>query len=246
MEPVYSIDVSGARKISSGKVREIFDAGPEHMLMVTTDRISAFDVVLSDPIPAKGFVLNQISLFWFSLCSSIVPNHVVSADPASFPEPFAQDARLAGRSMLVRKARPLPVECIVRGYLSGSGWKEYLRHGSVSGIRLPRGLRESDRLDEPIFTPSTKAEIGSHDENIDMETACRIAGRDTMERVRDISLAIYEMACSHALERGIIIADTKFEFGVVDGGERDVVGCGERLGPGQRQLHRGLAAHRMP
>ena len=215
MDTVYTIDVAQGNKTSSGKVREIFDAGPDHLIMVTTDRLSAFDVVMPDPIPAKGHVLNRLSLFWFDMGRSIIPNHVVSSDVNDYPLPFRGDARLAGRSMLVRRARPLPVECIVRGYLSGSGWKEYRNLGSVSGIRLPTGLRESDRLPEPIFTPSTKAEIGQHDQNIDIAAAADLVGRELIERVRDVSLRIYAMAAAHALEKGIIIADTKFEFGML-------------------------------
>ena len=215
MDTVYTIDVAQGNKTSSGKVREIFDAGPDHLIMVTTDRLSAFDVVMPDPIPAKGHVLNRLSLFWFDRGRSIIPNHVVSSDVNDYPLPFRGDARLAGRSMLVRRARPLPVECIVRGYLSGSGWKEYRNLVSVSGIRLPTGLRESDRLPEPIFTPSTKAEIGQHDQNIDIAAAADLVGRELIERVRDVSLRIYAMAAAHALEKGIIIADTKFEFGML-------------------------------
>ncbi len=215
MDTVFTIDVAQGNKTNSGKVREIFDAGPDHLIMVTTDRLSAFDVVMPDPIPAKGHVLNRLSLFWFDMGRSIIPNHVVSSDVNDYPLPFRGDARLAGRSMLVRRARPLPVECIVRGYLSGSGWKEYRNLGSVSGIRLPTGLRESDRLPEPIFTPSTKAEIGQHDQNIDIAAAADLVGRELIERVRDVSLRIYAMAAAHALEKGIIIADTKFEFGML-------------------------------
>lgn len=215
MDTIYTIDVAQGRKLSSGKVREIFEAGPDHLVMVTTDRLSAFDVVMPDPIPAKGHVLNRLSLFWFDKGTSIVPNHVVTADVNHYPEPFRGDARLAGRSMLVRRTKPLPVECIVRGYISGSGWKEYQRLGSISGIRLPTGLKESDRLPEPIFTPSTKAEIGQHDLNIDIDAAAALVGRDLIEKVRDVSLRIYAMAAGHALGKGIIIADTKFEFGML-------------------------------
>ncbi|HOM28078.1 MAG TPA: phosphoribosylaminoimidazolesuccinocarboxamide synthase [Deltaproteobacteria bacterium] len=228
MEAMYTIDVMGAKKIASGKVREIFEVSDELLLIVTTDRLSAFDVVLPDPIPAKGYVLNQTSLFWFEKCKALAANHIQSADVSEYPAPFKGDPRLEGRSVLVRKAEPLPVECIVRGYLSGSGWKEYVRLGSVSGVRLPAGLRESDRLDEPIFTPSTKAAPGTHDENIDFDTAARLVGRSLLERVRELSLEIYRQACAHALERGIIIADTKFEFGLVGG---DLVWIDEALTP---------------
>jgi len=216
MDTLRNIDIPSGTKLNSGKVREIFEAGNDHLLLVTTDRISAFDVILPDPIPAKGHVLNRISLFWFEKGRSIIKNHVVSSDVNDYPEPFKGDPRLAGRSMLVKRTRPLAVECIVRGYISGSGWKEYLRLGSVSGIRLPEGLRESDRLAEPIFTPSTKAEIGQHDLNIDMDTAGGLVGHDLIKKVKDTSLAIYSMAAAYALEKGIIIADTKFEFGLAD------------------------------
>ncbi len=217
METLVDYTIPGSRKIASGKVREIFEADNDHLLIVTTDRISAFDVVLPDPIPTKGHVLNQISLFWFRKASHLIDNHVVTSDVNKYPEPFRGDISLKGRSMLVRKAKPLPVECIVRGYISGSGWKEYKGTGSVSGIELPKGLKESERLPEPIFTPSTKAEQGLHDENISFDQAENLVGEDLMKQVRDISLAIYTMASEDALQKGIIIADTKFEFGVRDG-----------------------------
>jgi len=225
---LINIEVPLGKKISSGKVREIFEADPEHLIIVTTDRISAFDVVLPDPIPAKGHVLNQISLFWFEKGSSIIKNHVVTSDVNDYPGPFAGDERLNGRSMFVNKARPLPVECIVRGYLSGSGWREYLQKGSISGINLPAGLKESDRLAEPIFTPSTKAELGQHDLNINLSTAGDLIGHDLIEKVKDVSLKIYAMASAHALEKGIIIADTKFEFGIAAG---ELVWIDEALTP---------------
>jgi phosphoribosylaminoimidazole-succinocarboxamide synthase len=215
METITGIEVAQGKKLGSGKVREIFEAGPDELVIVTTDRLSAFDVVLPDPIPAKGHVLNQLSLFWFAMGTPIVKNHIISADVDDYPAPFTGDERLAGRSILVKRARPLPVECIVRGYLSGSGWKEYQKLGSISGVKLPAGLNESDRLPEPIFTPSTKAEIGQHDLNIDIETAGEMAGHDVIRKVQDISLKIYSMAAAHALSRGIIIADTKFEFGLL-------------------------------
>jgi phosphoribosylaminoimidazole-succinocarboxamide synthase len=217
METISDINIDYAKKLSSGKVREIFEAGSDHLVMVATDRLSAFDVVLPDPIPAKGTVLTQLSLFWFDKCSTIVKNHVVSLDVNEYPGPFKGNMHLAGRSMLVRKAEPLSIECIVRGYLSGSGWKEYQKLGSVSGVRLPAGLKESGRLDEPIFTPSTKAQIGEHDLNIDIKAAGELVGHDIVEKLREISLKIYNVAAEYALEKGIIIADTKFEFGVLDG-----------------------------
>jgi phosphoribosylaminoimidazole-succinocarboxamide synthase len=185
-------------------------------LMVASDRISAFDVVMPEPIPDKGKILNQISLYWFQLMAPLVENHVISGNIDDFPEicrPYKD--QLAGRSMLVKKAQPLSIECVVRGYISGSGWKSYQESQSVCGIPLPSGLRESDRLPEPIFTPSTKEEVGVHDINIDFEEACRRIGRDLAERVRDLSLAIYRKGTQIALEKGIIIADTKFEFGLV-------------------------------
>jgi len=225
---LINIEMPLGKKISSGKVREIFEAEPEHLIIITTDRISAFDVVLPDPIPAKGHVLNQISLFWFEKGSSIIRNHVVTSDVNDYPGPFTGDERLNGRSMLVNKARPLPVECIVRGYLSGSGWKEYLQKGSISGVNLPAGLKESDRLPEPMFTPSTKAELGQHDLNINLSTAGDLIGHDLIEKVKDVSLKIYAMASAHALEKGIIIADTKFEFGLAAG---ELVWIDEALTP---------------
>ncbi|MDT8271924.1 MAG: phosphoribosylaminoimidazolesuccinocarboxamide synthase [Desulfomonilia bacterium] len=216
MDVMTRIDIPHATKRSSGKVREIFDTGGDELVIVTTDRISAFDVVLPDPIPSKGHVLNQLSLFWFNKTASLVTNHVLSSNVSDYPEAFRDDPKLRGRSMLVKKATALPVECIVRGYLSGSGWKEYCQSGSLSGISLPGGLRESDRLPEPIFTPSTKAEIGQHDENIDMKTAADLVGGDLIEEVKEVSLKIYTMASEYALEKGIIIADTKFEFGLIN------------------------------
>lgn len=207
--------IPSGKKLSSGKVREIFHVDDEHLLIVTTDRLSAFDVVLPDPIPAKGHVLNQLSLFWFDKASPLIANHVVSSDVREYPAPFTGDKRLEGRSILVKRARPLPVECIVRGYISGSGWKEYLKTGAISGISLPANLKESQKLPSPIFTPSTKAEQGEHDENIDFERAAQLVGRDLIERVRSISIGIYTMAAEHAWEKGIIIADTKFEFGLI-------------------------------
>jgi phosphoribosylaminoimidazole-succinocarboxamide synthase len=217
MDTMVDYAIPGGKKLGSGKVREIFEGDRDHLLIVTSDRLSAFDVVLPDPIPLKGHVLNQISLFWFKKASHLIDNHVVTSDVNKYPEPFKGDPRLKGRSMLVKKAKPLPVECIVRGYISGSGWKEYKGQGSVSGITLPRGLVESQKLPEPIFTPSTKAEQGLHDENISLEKAKELVGAELMEQVRDISLAIYTMASEDALQKGIIIADTKFEFGILDG-----------------------------
>lgn len=205
------------RPDSRGKVRDIYDAG-ENLLMVATDRISAFDFILPDEIPFKGEVLNRISAFWFDKFADIVPNHLVSIDPADFPEEFAEYRDyLAGRAMLVKKAQTIPIECIVRGYLTGSGKKTYDENGTVCGIQLPEGLTEASKLPEPLFTPSTKAEIGDHDENISFESCCEIVGEDIATQIRDLSLKIYKAAAEYAATRGIIIADTKFEFGVIDG-----------------------------
>jgi phosphoribosylaminoimidazole-succinocarboxamide synthase len=206
-----SIDLPGIKKLRSGKVREVFDLG-ETLLFVVTDRLSAFDVILPDPIPSKGAVLNQLSAFWFRRFSN-VRNHFVTADFEEYPkelQPFHD--QLAGRSMLVRKTQPLAVECVVRGYLAGSGWKEYQKSQSVCGIKLPPGLKLASQLPEPIFTPSTKAEQG-HDENIDMAECTRILGEDVANRVKTLSLQIYSAGRDHAAQRGIIVADTKFEFG---------------------------------
>jgi len=203
--------------VKQGKVRDIYDLG-DAFLMVASDRISAYDVVMPEAIPDKGKILNKISLFWFDVMSSEIPNHVLTGNVDEFPESCRPHAeRLEGRSMLVKKVTPLSIECVVRGYISGSGWKSYQKTQSVCGIELPSGLKESDKLPEPIFTPSTKEEVGTHDINIDFEEACRRVGKETAEYVRDMSLAIYTKGAQLALEKGIIIADTKFEFGVLDG-----------------------------
>ena len=205
------------RPDSRGKVRDIYDAG-DNLLMVATDRISAFDFILPDEIPFKGEVLNRISKFWFDKFSDILPNHMVSIDPADFPEEFAQyHDYLCGRAMLVRKAEPILVECIVRGYLTGSGKKTYDQDGTVCGIKLPAGLTEASKLPEPLFTPSTKAAIGDHDENISYEQCVDLVGSDIASQLRDYSLKIYTAAAEYAATRGVIIADTKFEFGIIDG-----------------------------
>jgi phosphoribosylaminoimidazole-succinocarboxamide synthase len=213
--PQSSIDVPGIKKLRSGKVREVFDLG-DTLLFVATDRISAFDVILSDPIPHKGAVLSQISEFWFKRFNTI-QNHLVTSNFEEFPkelQPFRE--RLAGRSMIVKKTRPLPVECVVRGYLAGSGWKEYRESQSVCGIKLPAGLKLASQLPEPIFTPATKAEQG-HDENIDMKRCAQILGDEIANRVKNLSLEIYSRGRENAAQKGIIVADTKFEFGTVDG-----------------------------
>ncbi len=215
-EPLLLLDLPGVPKIKSGKVREVFDLG-DRLLFVASDRISAFDCVMPNGIPRKGEVLTQLSHFWFGQTESLVPNHLLAKAGDPLPpqlQPFA--AQLAGRSMIVKKATPLTIECVVRGYLAGSGWKEYQRSQTVCGIPLPAGLQESSELPEPIFTPATKAETG-HDENIPFETAAQLVGADIAERARDLSLRIYNFARDYARKRGIIIADTKFEFGLFNG-----------------------------
>ena len=209
-------DFEGINLVKRGKVRDIYEIG-DQLLIVASDRMSAFDVVMADPIPDKGKILTSISLFWFKELEHMMENHLISSDPAEYPENCQKYAKeLEGRSMLVKKAKPLPVECIVRGYLSGSGWKDYLSNGSVCGISLPEGLKESQKLPEPIFTPSTKAEDGMHDENITFEEAVKLMGKETSEKVQQLSLRIYEFGRSLAAEKGIIVADTKFEFGIKD------------------------------
>ena len=201
--------------LKRGKVRDMYDLG-DSLLMVATDRLSAFDVVMPDPIPDKGIILTQISLFWFDYMQSLIPNHVIASNVEDFPEvcqPYADELR--GRSMVIRKTNPLAIECVVRGYISGSGWKSYQEAGHICGIQLPEGLKESDQLPEPIFTPSTKAEQGDHDINIEFDEAAEIVGRPLAEKVRDLSLAIYAKGSAMAAEKGIIIADTKFEFGQI-------------------------------
>ncbi|HWC61583.1 MAG TPA: phosphoribosylaminoimidazolesuccinocarboxamide synthase [Verrucomicrobiae bacterium] len=215
-DTVLQLDLPGIKKIKSGKVREIFDLD-DRLLLVASDRISAFDVIMPNGIPRKGEVLTQISFFWFDRFASLVPNHLLAGAKDPLPknlQPFAD--KLAGRSMIVKKAKPLAIECIVRGYLSGSGWKEYKKSQTVCGIPLPGGLTESAELPQAIFTPSTKAEEG-HDENISFEQACKVVGTDLATQARDLSLKIYNAGRDYARQRGIIIADTKFEFGVFDG-----------------------------
>jgi phosphoribosylaminoimidazole-succinocarboxamide synthase len=215
-EPILQLDLPGIKKIKSGKVREIFDLG-DRLLLVASDRLSAFDVIMPNGIPRKGEVLTQISHFWFEKFSALVPNHLLAKADDPLPQnlqPFA--AQLARRSMIVKKARPLAIECIVRGYLSGSGWKEYKKSQTVCGIQLPAGLTESAELPEPIFTPSTKAEAG-HDENISFAEAQKIVGPELAKQASDLSLKIYRAGRDYARQRGIIIADTKFEFGLSDG-----------------------------
>ncbi|PAW91596.1 MAG: phosphoribosylaminoimidazolesuccinocarboxamide synthase [Pedosphaera sp. Tous-C6FEB] len=213
-EPLLQIEIPGIRKIKSGKVREVFDLG-DSLLFVATDRISAFDCVMPNGIPRKGEVLTQISHFWFDQTEQIVPNHRLTRARDALPAGL-QAGQMAQRSMVVKKATPLTIECVVRGYLAGSGWKEYQRSQTVCGIKLPAGLVECSELPAPIFTPATKAETG-HDENISFETAAQLVGAEIAERVRDLSLRIYQYARDYARQRGIIIADTKFEFGLFNG-----------------------------
>ncbi|NIP38138.1 MAG: phosphoribosylaminoimidazolesuccinocarboxamide synthase [Candidatus Dadabacteria bacterium] len=205
--------IKNVPKPKKGKVRDIYELG-DKLLIVSTDRISAFDVIIPNGIPAKGKILNQISCFWFEFTKDIVKNHIISCDVDDFPHQLHHYADILGnRSMLVQKTKPLPVECIVRGYIAGSGWKEYKETGSTSGITLPKGLRESEKFTEPLFTPSTKAEIGLHDENISYEAVIDMIGEDLSCKLKEISISIYQKAHDYALSKGIIIADTKFEFG---------------------------------
>jgi phosphoribosylaminoimidazole-succinocarboxamide synthase len=219
--PMHESNLAGLKRTHQGKVRDIYEipGDPRHMLIVTTDRLSAFDVVLPDPIPGKGRVLTSISNFWFARTGHIVPNHLAEPQYSNLAKivPDAGDrARLADRAMVVRKLRALPVEAVVRGYLIGSGWKDYQATGEVCGIRLPAGLRMADRLPAPIFTPSTKAPKGHHDENVGIDQVAQQIGPELAAKVRDTAIALYEFAAAHALTRGIIIADTKFEFGIDD------------------------------
>jgi phosphoribosylaminoimidazole-succinocarboxamide synthase len=213
MTAIRETNFPGIAPAARGKVRDIYDLG-DKLLIVATDRLSAFDVVMPTPIPDKGKVLTQLSLFWFDLLQNVISNHILSA--TDFPAPFdAYYEQLAGRAMLVRKTQPLPIECVVRGYLSGSGWKEYRATGKVCGIALPSGLRESDKLPEPVFTPATKATSG-HDENISFERAAELIGKALAEKVRSISIEIYNRASAYAAPRGVLLADTKFEFGLLN------------------------------
>lgn len=216
MAPLLETSLNGVSLVARGKVRDIYEVGG-NLLIVATDRISAFDCILPAGIPRKGEVLNRISLFWFDYFRDVVPNHLITADAAQFGaglQPWRE--QLTGRSVLVRRASMLPIECVARGYLSGSGWKEYQIGGTVCGIPLPPGLRESDRLPEPIFTPATKADTG-HDENISFQRAAEIVGSETAAQVRELTLTLYQRAAEYALGRGIIVADTKFEFGFIEG-----------------------------
>jgi phosphoribosylaminoimidazole-succinocarboxamide synthase len=226
---ITPVAIAGLQPTRKGKVRDIFDLG-NSLLIVATDRLSAFDVVLPDRIPNKGKVLTQLSTFWFQKLERVVSNHILSVDTDDFPEPFRFSPEVfAGRSMLVKKAKPFPIECVVRGYLAGSGWKEYLKTQSICGIKLPPDLRESDRLPEPIFTPSTKAEQGLHDENISFDEMTKIIGIEAGEKLRELTLSLYSEGAEFAETKGIIIADTKFEFGVDQEGE--IVWIDEALTP---------------
>jgi phosphoribosylaminoimidazole-succinocarboxamide synthase len=228
--PLVETTLEGLTLSARGKVRDIYDLG-DHLLIVATDRISAFDYVLGSGIPDKGKVLTQISAFWFRLAADVVANHLVSIDPHEFPPAARRHAAvLDGRTMFVRKAATVPIECVVRGYLAGSGWQEYRKTGQVCGIALGAGLRESDRLPEPIFTPATKAATG-HDQNISIEEAGRLVGADLMARLRDIAMRLYARGAAHAEARGIIVADTKFEFGLIDGDPGRVLLIDEVLTP---------------
>lgn len=218
MKVVVKTDITAYPLLSRGKVRDIYDVDEKTLLIVTTDRMSAFDVIMSEPIPYKGVILNKITLFWMDKFKDIIPNHLLESDVNRFPAALAPwKDELEGRAVLVRKAKPLPVECIVRGYITGSGWKDYQATGQLCGYSLPEGLRESDKLEPALFTPSTKAELGQHDENISVAEAARLLGEDTARLAEKTSLAIYEAGRAYASGRGIIVADTKFEFGFIDG-----------------------------
>lgn len=216
MQTVVETKIVEYPLLSRGKVRDIYEIDHDTLLLVTTDRMSAFDVVMEKPIPHKGVLLNQITLFWMEKFKHLIPNHLIEHEVSRFPEPlYAYRSMLEGRSVLAKKARPLPVECIVRGHIAGSGWNEYLETGKICGHVLPKGLRESERLAEPIFTPSTKAELGEHDRNITEDEAKAILGRELFEKVRGLSLEIFGQAREHAAGKGLIIADTKLEFGML-------------------------------
>lgn len=216
MQTVVETKIVEYPLLSRGKVRDIYEINHDTLLLVTTDRMSAFDVIMDKPIPHKGVVLNQITLFWMEKFKDLVANHLIEHEVSRFPEPLhAYRSMLEGRSVLVKKARPLPIECIVRGHISGSGWKDYLESGKICGYALPKGLQESERLAEPLFTPSTKAGLGAHDQNITYDEAKATLGRELFKKVREVSLEIFRQAREYAESKGIIIADTKFEFGLI-------------------------------
>ncbi len=213
-QPLYESSLKSLPKITSGKVRDIYALGTDKMLIVTTDRLSAFDVVLGDPIPEKGRVLTEMADFWFAKLAHVVPNHLTGIDPESVVSGADEKAQVRGRSIVVKKLKPLPIEAVVRGYIIGSGWKDYQQTGAVCGIQLPKGLQQAAKLAEPIFTPATKAEMGEHDENISFAQMTKLVGAELANKVRDVSLRLYKEAADYAATRGIIIADTKFEFGL--------------------------------
>jgi len=216
MQVITATDIKEYPLVSRGKVRDIYQVADDALLIVTTDRISAFDVLLPDPIPFKGVILNKITIFWMKMFERLVKNHLLAVEPADFPAPLKAHAdMLEGRAVLVRKAKPLPIECIVRGYITGSGWKDYKATGKVCGHTLPADLKESDKLEKPLFTPSTKAELGQHDENITLDQAIGMIGKPLFDTVQDTALAIYSQAREYAGGKGILIADTKFEFGTM-------------------------------
>lgn len=206
------------KKISSGKVRDIYEVDEKSMMIVVSDRISAFDFIMPQGVPGKGIILNQISKFWFDYVADIIPNHVISTNIEDFPEEF-QKEEFRGRSMWVKKLKMLPVECIVRGYITGSGWKDYNKTGEICGIKLPSGMKESEKFEEPLFTPSTKADLGDHDENISFEKTKELLGDALAEKVKSATIAVYKKCAEYALTKGIILADTKFEFGLDENGE---------------------------
>jgi phosphoribosylaminoimidazole-succinocarboxamide synthase len=217
MQTVFQTSIPGLPLVARGKVRDVYAVGDDKLLLVATDRLSAFDCILGSPIPGKGIILTEVSLFWFDLLRDLTPNHLLSADVREYPpELHPYRDQIEGRSMLVKRARMVEIECVARGYLAGSGWKEYRQSQSVCGIPLPAGILESGRLPEPLFTPATKAQTG-HDENISFERTCEIIGADLAGRLRDMTLALYSTASAYALTRGILLADTKFEFGFLGG-----------------------------
>lgn len=216
---LYESDLHSLKLLSKGKVRDIYDVDDQHLLMVTTDRLSAFDVVLPDPVPGKGAVLTKVSGFWFERSAGLIGNHLSDLSLADVLDDADELALLEGRGIVVKKLSPLPVEAIVRGYIIGSGWKDYQASGKVCGITLPAGLKQAEQLPRPVYTPSSKAAVGEHDENIDFERTVNLLGREMAEKIEQVSLKIYEDAAKYALERGIIIADTKFEFGTNEDGE---------------------------
>jgi phosphoribosylaminoimidazole-succinocarboxamide synthase len=215
-QPLYESSLKSLPKIASGKVRDIYAVGDDKMLIVTTDRLSAFDVILGDPIPEKGRVLTEMANFWFARLGHVVPNHLTGIDPESVVSGADEKAQVRGRSIVVKKLKPLPIEAVVRGYIIGSGWKDYQQTGAVCGIQLPKGLQQAAKLAEPIFTPATKAEMGDHDENISFEQMAKTIGAELAAKVREVSLKLYKEAADYAATKGIIIADTKFEFGLDD------------------------------